>query len=298
MAEFARAAEIAELAAGHDLVVDPSRIRINEAGLDYQVAFAFDEHDLPWVLRIPRRRDVADKIDAEAQILELVGARLAVQVPHWRICSRQLIAYPSLPGDPGLTLDADGAPVWHFDPQSETYARSFGRLLAQLHTIDQSDAIAAGAATLTPTEVREEWRSNLTRVAAEFEIAGILRADWEAWLDDDGLWPEFTTFTHGELYPAHLLLASDGTIASVIDWTTARVGDPVVDFAIHHAISAPATFELTLAIYAEQGGRVPLRLAERCEAAMAASPLGYALFALTSKEPEHLAIAAAMLNPS
>ena len=55
--------------------------------------------------------------------------------------------------------------------------------------------------------IRTRWRADLERVRAEFAIAPHLRARWEAWFDDDALWPERTAFTHGELDAAHVLTA-------------------------------------------------------------------------------------------
>ena len=62
-------------------------------------------------------------------------------------------------------------------------------------------------------EVRTRWRADFEKVRAEFEIAPHLQERWEAWLGNDALWPEFTAFTHGELYAAHVLI---GQIAESI----------------------------------------------------------------------------------
>ncbi|WP_035280155.1 macrolide 2'-phosphotransferase [Brevibacterium album] len=291
-------AEIAERAAAHGLDVDAETMRTVEAGLDYRVAFASAEDGTEWVLRIPRRADVSEKVADEARILGLVRDRLPAAVPDWRISGPDLIAYPRLPGEPGLTLSTDGEPQWHFDREDPHYARSFGRLIAHLHGIGAEDARAAGVSVRTADEERAEWRARLERASAAFAISDGLRASWEVWLDDDGLWPEFTALTHGELYPAHLLLDSDGEVRSVLDWTTAKVGDPAVDFMYHHMLSGPEAFRLAVEAYAELTGRVPRRLGERCEALLSAGPLSYAEYALTTGDPEHAAAAQAQLTPT
>ena len=297
MIDTTRHAQIVALAAAHGLTITADSLRFNEAGLDYQVVFAEDHTGQQWVLRMPRRPDVAAKIADESLILEFVRPHLDVSVPDWQVQSPELIAYPALPGSPGLTLNDAGGPVWHVDPESAAYARSYGRVLAGLHSIDTAAPADAGIPAHTPAGVRQEWRDTLTTVAAEFTIADHLRAAWTTWLADDGLWPHDVTFTHGEFYPAHLLLSPDDAIESILDWTTARVGDAAVDFTLHHTVSSPETFQLTVDAYSEITGRVPSRLAERCAAIMAAAPLTYALFALTSGEPEHASTAALMLNP-
>jgi macrolide phosphotransferase len=288
---------VAELAAEHGLDIEPASVRINEAGLDFQVALATEREGRQWVLRIPRRADAAKRSWDEARILKFVAGRLPVQVPDWQIHTDRLIAYPLLPGEPGLTLDHEsGEPLWHFDREDPAYCASLGRLIAALHAIDPEEARAAGLVVTTPEKVRSDWRRDLERVDAEFEIAPALRKRWEAWLDNDGLWPDYTAFTHGELYPAHLLLDEDQEIVSVLDWTTAKVGDPALDFMFHYTMATPAAFELTLRTYGEAGGRVPRNLAEQCTEIMASAPLSYAVFALSSGEPDHRATAESLLR--
>lgn len=288
---------IAGLATAHGLRVDPARIRVVEAGLDYRVAFAVAEDGNEWVLRIPRRDEAAEKIADEARILDFVRDRLTLSVPDWRIRSRDLIAYPLLPGEPGLTLSDEGEPQWHLDTENPRYAHGLGRLIAQLHQIDTEEARAAGTPARSSEQVREEWRSRLERATDAFHVSSELLDQWRAWIADDQMWPEYTTFTHGELYPAHLLVDPDGTVRSVLDWTTAEVGDPAVDFMYHHMLSTPETFRATVNAYQEVTGREPQRLEDRCAALVAAGPLTYAEYALTTGDPDHAAAAAAQLAP-
>jgi macrolide phosphotransferase len=288
--------DIATLAAEHGLVVDAAGIRFSEAGLDYRVAFATANDGAEWVLRLPRRADVSAKIADEAAILDLVRPQLEVAVPDWLVRSEQLIAYPLLPGRPGLTVSDAGEPEWHFDRDSPDFARSLGRLIARLHAVE----VPAGARVPveSPRDVRDGWRSALERVESAFAVSPALAETWHAWLADDGLWPDYTVFTHGELYPAHLLLDDSDRILSVLDWTTAKVGDPAIDFMYHSVLASPAAFDTAVEAYAEVAGRVPERLAERCAALFAIGPLNYALFALASGDPEHAAAAQAQLDPA
>jgi len=287
-------AQIGRLAARHGLDVDV--MHINEAGLDYRVAFARAADGTDWILRVPRRPDVSAKLTEERRILDFIGPRLSVAVPNWEVCSDELVAYRRLPGEPGLTLDASGQPVWHFDPSSPDFATALGRLVAELQAIDIEAASEAGVPVVSASEVRARWRADLANVSAEFEIAPPLRKRWEAWLGNDALWPERTAFTHGELYAAHVLIDGPARILGVLDWTTAKVGDPAVDFSYQHMMG-PAAFEATVAAFIEAGG-VPLpHLGERCAELVAASPVVYGIFALKSGDPRHRATAAALLLP-
>src|SRR5699024_8971147 len=122
----------------------------------------------PWVLRIPRRDDVMDRANVEGHLLRFVAPQLDVAVPDWQIHSSALIAYPLLPGTPGLELTAQGEPVWHTDVSSNAYATSLGDVLAQLHTTDVEQARATGIEVRSSAEVRQSWRDDIATVAAEF----------------------------------------------------------------------------------------------------------------------------------
>jgi macrolide phosphotransferase len=289
---------VVELAWKHGLRVDPASLRFNEAGLDYRIAFGKTNDGGDWVLRLPRRPDVAAKIEAEARILKLLAPELPARLPDWQICTSELIAYPLLPGHPGLTLDGEtGAPIFHYDPTSANYAVSLGRFIAALHRIEPEQAQRAGLSVRTPTQVRDEWRSNIARVTAEFEVAKPLLERWQRWLEEDSYWPAYTTLTHGELYPAHVLIDDDALVCAVLDWTTAKVDDPALDFTFQQMLAGPS-FDVTVKAYEEAGGRSHPRLRERCAELLAASPIVYGVFALTTGQPEHRAAAAVQLNPS
>jgi aminoglycoside phosphotransferase (APT) family kinase protein len=305
------ATQLVALAARHGLDVDGGALRINEAGLDYRVAFARARDGTDWVLRVPRRPDVSAKLADEQRILEFVAPRLSVAVPVWQVCSEELVAYRRLPGEPGLTLDANGQPIWHFEPSSPEFAAALGRLIAELQAIDAGAAAKSGIPVLSADQLRAQWRTNLETVRAEFEIAPHLLDRWHAWLGDDTLWPTTTAFSHGELYAAHVLVewagprsAPDGSaevvvdtparIVGVLDWTTAKVGDPAIDFTYQHMMGS-AAFDATLAAYLEAGGSEHPRLADRCAELAGAAPLLYGLFALQTRDPQHLVTASAQL---
>lgn len=292
----ANPAQLAELAARHGLDLVADTLRIDEAGLDYRVAFARATDGSDWVLRVPRRPDVSAKLLEERRILDFVAPRLSVAVPGWQVCSDELIAYRLLPGEPGLTLDGSGQPVWHFDPGSPEFAAALGRFIAELHGLDEDAAAAAGVPVTSMSEARARWRADFEVVRAEFSVAAALQERLEAWLANDALWPDATAFTHGELYAAHVLIDTPARIVGVLDWTTARVADPAVDFTYQHMMGADA-FDATVAAYLEAGGAQHPHLAERCAALAAASPLLYGLFALQTRDPQHRAAAAAQLDP-
>lgn len=286
-----------DLAASHGLALDPASVSVNEAGLDFRVVMADDADGVTWVLRIPRRPDVAEEAEKEARILDLVRAPLAeldIAVPDWRIRAKDLIAYPALPGHPGLTIDGS-EPTWHMDPASPDYAARFGTMLAALHAIDAGAALRAGVEVRTPDQVRAQWAADMDRVRSAFAVSPEMDAAWREWLADDDSWPAHTVMSHGEIYPGHVLLAGDGRISGVIDWTTARVDDPARDFSFQIGAAGDAMMQAAVDAYEAAGGRTWPGLARQARRMWDASPLTYALFALTTGDPEHRANAEAML---
>lgn len=178
-------------------------------------------------------------------------------VPDWRIHTPDLIAYPLLPGEPGLTIAADGTPTWHVDAESAIFTDSLGELLAQLHTIDPGEVADTGVDILTPAQVRQSIRDDIARVSSAFEVSADLLNRWTSWLADDRYWPHASTLTHGELYPAHLLLTGE-TVVGVLDWTTAAVGDPARDFVFHRESVSRQAFDATVRRYVlAPGERLP-----------------------------------------
>lgn len=293
--------DVVALAAAHGLALTARGATVTEAGLDYRVVMADDDGDRRWVLRVPRRPDVAGGMAAELRILDLVAPVLAadgVAVPDWHVRSPELIAYPALPGAPGLTLSEAGEPVWHLDPANADYAARLGRLLARLHSIGHEDALAAGVEVRSPEQVRQGWRDDVARVSEAFTVAPALLGAWEEWLADDDCWPERTVMTHGEIYPAHVLLDSGGAVVGVLDWTTARVDDPARDLSAQVGAGGEDALAVTLDAYAAAGGHVHPGLARQAQHLWDASPIGYGLYALTTGAEQDRAAAGALLDPS
>lgn len=289
---------VAELARAHGLAVDPGSISFNEIGLDFRIGFATADDGRRWVLRLPRRADVMERAGVEARALELVRARLPVQVPDWRIFGDRLIAYPMLDGVPGLTFDPNTHEVtWHFDKASPLFAQTLGAAIAALHDIEAELARESGLPVFTPDDLRRKWVGDLERVGASFEIAPDLWASLRDWVAEDGYWPDFSVLIHGDLYPGHVMVDPEGRATGIIDWTEARVGDPAVDLAGHvRAFGEDALADLVGA-YVSAGGRRWPRMEEHCRKHASASAVSYAIYAMDTGDPAHRAAAQAQLMP-
>lgn len=285
-----------ELASAHGLELDGATLRTEEIGLDFRVAIATATDGQDWVLRIPRRAEVLERAGVEGALLRMLAPHLEIAIPDWRISTSELIAYPLLPGEPGLSVGADGSVDWRVDMSSAAYAASLGTAVARLHAVDAEAAAATGIEVRTPVQVREAWVRDLERVAAAFEIAPALRRRWDAWLAEDGYWPQHSVLTHGELYPGHTLVEGE-KITAIIDWTTAAIGDPAKDLMFHQVSAPPEVFDIAVQAYVRGGGTIWPRYAEHCTEMFSAGPIGYGIYALETGEPAHREAAAAALNP-
>ena len=293
----AEASSVASLASSHGLHIERGSLRFNDMGLDFRVATARDTDGNEWLLRLPRRPDAMRRAEVEGRFLSFISSRLSVSVPDWQVHAADLIAYPLLPGTPGLTLDDAGAPVWHVDSAAPAFTQSLADFLAELHSVDIAEAASTGIEVRSPAEVREGMRRRIARVTAEFEVANDLTDRWSSWLADDSFWPAWSTVTHGEIYPAHVLHV-DGRVVSVLDWTTAAVGDPAKDFMFHQSIVPKHAFDATISRYVEHGGRVWPKIAEHCAELLSTAPVEYGVYAIETQDPEHVQAAAAQLNPA
>lgn len=208
---------ILKLAKHHGLSLK-EEMSFNEMGLDFQVAFAEATDGTAWVLRIPRRPNLGARIEAEKNILTLVRQHLTVAVPDWQIATPTLIAYPLLTDKPVLSFDDTYEVSWHMDRESPLFDSALARVLVELHGIPVSQAEEAGIPVHRPDGLRQELADRIAVVKDALGIAESLELRWRKWLDDDALWPDFTTFVHGDLYAGHVLATQQGEITGLIDW--------------------------------------------------------------------------------
>jgi aminoglycoside phosphotransferase (APT) family kinase protein len=189
------------------------------------------------VFRFPKTEAARDLQRYETTLLGAIHARLPVVVPQVEVQTEDFAQYRLVPGEPLYrhrllsaapqaqaqvlaqlgaflaalhTISLDGLPVppWQPSGQHET-ARS--RALARLKHVQQQ---------LYPHLWRDQW------AWVEHLYAPVM----EGTLDLDGFTP---CLIHADLASYHLLIAPDPwRLSGVIDFGTARPGDPAVDIGL------------------------------------------------------------------
>ncbi len=290
---------ILALANRHGLTLDPATLRLDESGLDFQVAIASTQGTPSWLLRIPRRPDVRASAQREQTVLTLVRPYLPVQVPDWQIHTDELIAYPLLNGRPAGTIDPElQAYRWEIDAQNlpDAYLHSLGQTLAALHGIEHRAVATVGLETPSIATVRAAWSERMARVKAAYPVNSQLWNRWQLWLDNDTFWPEHTALIHGDLHPGHILVDAQGQVTGLIDWTEARVADPASDFAAHYRVFGRSSLEALLRQYAQGGGIVWPAMADHIVEYDSAFAVEVAEFADRSGLDDFTAMARQMLS--
>lgn len=264
-------------------------LRFNELGLDYQVIFAEDESGQRWVLRKPRREDLAEQIQREARILQFLKTHLKFEIPDWKFASTELIAYPMLKDPPALLVDtATYDLTWNIEVGSESFTRSFAKAVFQLHQIPTEQAIAAGLPGGDIQSVRSQLRSEIQTVKRELGVSERLEQRWQAWLADDSYWPQNSSVIHGDLYAGHTMVSPSEEVTGMIDWSEAAVGDPTTDLVGHYVAFGEPALDQLLKFYLEAGGQVWPRIKEHIIERSSITALKYGIFALKTQNAEQL----------
>lgn len=287
--------QIKEITKKHNIILKEETMQFNESGLDFQVVFAQDESGIDWVLRLPRREDVMPRTKVEKQALDLVNQYAkSFQAPNWIIYTDELIAYKKLSGVPAGTIDHNiGNYVWEIDINNipESFHKSLGRVLAELHSIPSDKATELGLVVQTPEEVRISMKQRMDDVKAKFGVGENLWNRWQAWINDDEMWPKKTGLIHGDIHAGHTMIDKEANVTGLIDWTEAKISDVSNDFVFQYKAFGEEGLEDLILAYKEAGGYYWPKMKEHIIELVAAYPVSIAEFAILSGVEEYVQMA-------
>jgi aminoglycoside phosphotransferase (APT) family kinase protein len=195
-----------------------NRVDVIHDGWDSEVHVV----DGTWVVRIPRRAQVAAEVRAEIALLAELGPTLPVAVP-----SAEAVG-PAQEGWFAYRL-IEGTPIQPGAPAAEVAA-----FLSALHRFPVERAADLGVR-------RPEWEAAVSGRLGEFSSRvvpmlepherALARRRFAEFLSDPANFSFRPALIHADLGPEHLLCDPDGRLVGVIDWTDAHIGDPALDFA-------------------------------------------------------------------
>ncbi|SHE65160.1 macrolide 2'-phosphotransferase [Streptoalloteichus hindustanus] len=286
------------------LALRPETARLDRSGWDYLVLHALDADGVPWVVRAPRRAEVAELMAPEGRVLDLVRPVLPVAVPDWRLRTPRFAAYPRLPGEVAATEDPDTlVHEWHVPKErfGAEFVDQLARTLVALHRIDVDRAAATGLPHGSPEDDRAEIAERLTRLRAAVPVPDRWWRYWQRWLHED-CFPPRSALVHGDAHPGHLLVEHDGQdergarLVGLLDWGDARVGDPGLDFQDVHAAFGGELLDLLLAGYQRHGGELWPGARRHVVALASLGPANAALYGVSTGQPRFVEAALARLT--
>lgn len=293
--------QIIELAKQHGFELEGTEWKLNRSGLDFLVVLFEDRSGIHWVLRIPRRQDVQTNVDKEKQILDLVEPNISIQAPKWEVVTDELIAYRALDGVPaGTIIPEEGRYEWVIDPEnlSDQFVKTLAEGMVSLHAIPLEKVKEKGLPVQAIGEVKKAMQERMENVRSSFDVHEQLWARWQAWINDDSMWPEQTGFAHGDLHAGHILIGVKEEVTGFIDWTEGGVADVSIDFVGHFRAFGEKELDRLLEAYQRAGGNVWPKMKAHILELAATSPVEVAEFAIRSRLDEYMEMARDTLSKS
>lgn len=277
--------KLKQLTSNHGLAILEDTIKMNESGVDFQVAHAKDSNGHQWILRVPRRPESMRHALQEKKALDIIKKQVNFQVPDWSIFSKDLIAYKQLSGVPAATIDVEQQKyIWSFDETDvpAEYYDSLGKALANLHSLNHEQFKTIGVEIVSAHELRTVMKQRMERVKEQYEINQNLWERWQAWLAEDSFWPSFVGVKHGDLHPGHILIEQNNDVTGLIDWTEVGVADISVDFLSHQLLFGKDGLSKLINAYDNAGGKTWSRMDEHIIELLTTSAITVAEYAQAS----------------
>jgi aminoglycoside phosphotransferase (APT) family kinase protein len=186
-------------------------------------------------LRLPRIDWAVGQIGKEHEWLPRLAPRLPTPVPEPVSLGEPGRGYP-FPWLVYRWLDGTDAIA---DDRLEWcgLARQVAQFVLALQAIDTTGAPPSGARGGPLQAVDDVTRRALAALDEEIDVQAA-SAVWDAALAAEG-WTGAPVWVHGDLLPGNVLVAN-GSLAGIIDWSAAGVGDPACELMLVWAMPAPA----------------------------------------------------------
>ncbi len=205
--------------------VDATYATVAGRGWDV-VAWRVPAADGDWLLRVPRLAEATPTIEGQYRLAEALQ-RTGVPLPR----EPRLLRAPDGEVLAGLYRYVDGREA-HISGRAarKRLAVSIAEVVSTLHALGPSVGIACGAVPYVPWD--DSFQPMIERCAP------LLTPAAEAWVRTVGTRLAAAsrtipplTLVHADLKPAHVLLDTGGEILALLDFESARVSDPALEFS-------------------------------------------------------------------
>ena len=190
-----------------------------------------------WIFKFPRRPDVEPAFRAEIALLRSLAGAVPLEVPRFEVVVEEPVLFAGYRKIPGAQLTRD--------LQTESAGRDLAGFLVALHAFPVDVALGAGV-----PGGAHAWRAQQEELVADLhaKVSPLLpererdtaRAAFVTFLAGAASFDFEPALIHYDVGPTHLLARGDGSLAGVIDWGDAWVGDPAADLAWALEGSTPA----------------------------------------------------------
>jgi aminoglycoside phosphotransferase (APT) family kinase protein len=206
----------------------PAKATFVDQGWDSEV-YAVGE----WILRFPKRAEVAASHATERRLLPRLAPRLPVPIPHLELVGEAgadfpfpFLGYRRLPGVAAVGLAPEAV-------DQRAVAKRMAEVVSALHAISPEEA--GEVPTHQPRDAEQSRRAYLERwVAARHAVPAPLAERGDAFLGATAppTHPFPLRLTHCDVTYDHVLLTPDGRdVSGIIDWGDVGFADPAWDFA-------------------------------------------------------------------
>ena len=212
-----------------DLVVD--EVQRSDEGLVNDVFIVNRQR----VFRFPKHEWAKHDLQEEAKMLALARRYVDLCLPHFDVCAEEMASYALIPGEALLRDDI----LRQDEAAQEAIAATLGSFLRQLHAVPEAELEANAIRDSVTERSRADWLQLYEDVREK--LYPLLMSDSKEWVrrlfapvlaDCDFMQVEERVFVNGDLAPYHILCDREaGRINGIIDFGTAGLGDPAVDFA-------------------------------------------------------------------